>query len=201
MRLLIAALSALLGFAPFANGADMGRIVSGAYSSMLVGFDPATRTVTGYFSDSTGRGQFSCIFYMTGVLQGSEVPVSTYFPETPTEDLIKGRMVLTARGKFSVRLTSEHGGCWNVEHFADKDEPAEFSLDAAYPWTSVAVIKLHRSYFFDSPESLDHRKGYLVKGDGVGVRAAKPGWLEVDYVGAGKRISGWIKQADVYSAQ
>lgn len=178
--------------------ADDSDIVSGVYDEMLIGFDPTTRIVTGYFHSEAGQGQFSCIFYLTGELHGPSAQVSTYFPETPAADLINGELVLQTNQKFRVRLASEHGGCWNVEHFADDDLPAEFTLQARQPWTSVAVVKSDKAYFFDAPASATHRKAYLVKGDGVGVRISQPGWLEVDFVGGRKPTAGWIRQSDVY---
>jgi hypothetical protein len=199
MRLQIAALGVLLLLIPFAARAAGVGIVSGSYDGdMLIGFDAATRVVTGYFSEEAGEGQFSCIFYLTGKLRDSEATISTYLPEAPTEDLIKGQLVPGTRGQFDVRLPSEHGGCWNVQHFADEDQPAHFTLDAAYPWIAVAVVQRDRAYFFDTPASTTHRKGYVVRGDGVGVRAIQPGWLQVDFVGNGKPVSGWIRQSDVY---
>jgi hypothetical protein len=200
MRFQITALSAFLLLTPFAARAADVRIVSGSYDGdMLIGFDRTTGLVTGYFNEETGEGQFSCIFYLTGKLRGSVAPISTYFPDAPTEELIKGQLVvLGTPGQFLVRLPSEHGGCWNVEHFADDENPADFTLDAAYPWISVAVVKRDRAYFFDTPTSATHRKGYVVRGDGVGVRAIEPGWLQVDFVGSGKPVSGWIRQSDVY---
>jgi Transposase domain (DUF772) len=148
----------------------------------------------------TGRLAPDCIFYLTGELHGSSAHVSTYFPEGPATDLIKGELVLETHQKFRVRLPSEHGGCWNVEHFADEDQPAQFTLQASPPWTSIAVAKRDKTYFFDTPASAPHRKAYLVKGDGVGVRTTQPGWLEVDFVGGDKPVSGWIRQSDVYPA-
>lgn len=199
IRFRIAALGVLLLLTSYAARAGDVGIVSGSYNDgMLIGFDRAARVATGYFSEETGEGQFSCIFYLTGKLQGAEAPISTYFPETPTEDLIKGKLVLGTRGQFQVRLPSEHGGCWNVEHFADEEQLAQFTLDAAYPWIFVAVVKCDKAYFFDTPTSDTHRKGYVVKGDGVGVRIVQPGWLQVDFVGGDKPVSGWIRQSDVY---
>jgi hypothetical protein len=183
------------------GGSPAPTMVSGDYGDgMLIGVDPATQAVTGYFSAATGQGQFSCIFYLTGKLGTSRIPVSTYFPGTPAEK-IKGDLVLKAPDSFTVRLSSEHGGCWNVEHFADASDPAEFTLAAKHPWLSVAVVKSDRAYFFDTPTSATHRKAYIVQGDGVGVRASQPGWLQVDFVGGSKMISGWIRQTEVYPAQ
>jgi hypothetical protein len=176
-------------------------MVSGDYGDgMLIALNPATQAVTGYYSADNINGQFNCIFYLTGKLGKSPIPVSTWFPETPAEK-ITGKLFLEAPGRFKVRLSAEHGGCWNVMHFADDSFPAEFTLVARHPWLSIAVIKSDRAYFFDTPTSPQHRKAYLVRGDGVGVRAAQPGWLQVDFLGENKMTSGWIRKAEVYPGE
>ena len=196
-RLLLSML--LLAASPPAHAQDTS-IASGVYDELLMGFDPTTRIVSGYYYSETGGGQFSCIFYLSGKLSGASAPISTYFPEEPADEVIKGKLVVETHHKFQIRLAEEHGGCWNVMHFADAEQPAEFELQSAYPWTSIAVVKSKRAYFFPDPASATHRKAYVVKGNGVGVRAKKPGWLNVDYIDPdGKAISGWIRQADVYS--
>ena len=201
MRLLIAFLSLSLLVQPRPALTREVGVVSGLYDGgMMVGFDPATQMTTGYFSSETGQGQFTCIFYLEGKLQGSKVAVSTYFPGAAA-DLIPGQLTLDAPDRFRVRLKDEHGGCWNVMHFADNEQPANFTLDRAYPWISVAVIQKAKAYFYDAPGAATHRKGYIVKGDGVGVRATKPGWLQVDFVGGAKPVSGWIQQSDVFPAR
>jgi hypothetical protein len=180
-----------------------GDVVSGDYDGMLIGFNSATRIVTGYFDEYIGGKPgptFSCIFYLTGKFNGSSARISTYFPDAPAGDLIKGELVLETRLKFKVRLPEEHGGCEQVGHFADDDRPAEFTLRTRHPWNSIAVVKSAKAHFFDAPASGTHRKAYVVKGDGVGVRASQPGWLQVDYVDGQKVVSGWIRQSDVYPA-
>lgn len=173
-------------------------IVSGDYGGgMIIAVNPATLAITGYFSKDNIEGKFNCIFYLTAKLGRSPIPVSTYFPDTP-EDRIKGELFLEAPDKFKVRLSSEHGGCWNVMHFADDEFPAEFTLVTRHPWLSIAVVKSDRAYFFDTPTSPQHRKAYIVGGDGVGVRAVRPGWLQVDFLGENKMTSGWIRQDEVY---
>lgn len=178
-------------------GAPDARIVSGDYDTLLIAVDPATHIVTGYFQDSTGAGQFSCIFYLAGKLHGPDTPIRTWFPGTPAE-VIKGTLVREGRGKFKVELLHDHGGCWNVRHFADKDQPAEFDLETPHPWISIAVVKSNKAWFFDTPGSTTHRKAYIVQGDGVGVRATRGEWLQVDFVDGAKPVSGWIRASDVY---
>ncbi|WP_156967129.1 hypothetical protein [Paraburkholderia ferrariae] len=176
-------------------------MVSGDYGDgMLIGVNPATRAVTGYYSADNVNRQFNCIFYLTGKLGKSPISVSTYFPEAPA-DKIKGKLFLEAPDKFKVRLSAEHGGCWNVMHFADDSYPAEFTVVTKHPWLSIAVIQSDRAYFFGTPTSSQHRKAYLVRGDGVGVRAVQPGWLQVDFLGENKMTSGWIKKTEVYPVE
>lgn len=176
-------------------------MVSGDYGDgMLIGVNPATQAVTGYYSANNVNGQFNCIFYLRGKLGRASVPVSTYFPETPAKQ-IKGKLSLEAPDKFIVRLSAEHGGCWNVMHFADDSIPAEFTLVAKHPWLSIAVVKSDRAYFYDTPTSVQHRRAYIVRGDGVGVRAMRPGWLQVDFPGDKRMTSGWIRRSEVYPVE
>ena len=198
MRPLILALVVLL--APVAASAAGPPIASGAYEdSLLVGYDPASNVVTGYFSMEMGlQPKFSCIFYLEGKLKGSAAAIRTYYPDTPTEDEITGALTLDGPGRLQIALPSEHGGCWNVWHFADKGDPANFLLETAHPWTSVAVVKSAKAYFYDTPGGGAHRRAYVVNGDGVGVRTSQSGWLQVDYVGGAKPISGWLRRSDVY---
>lgn len=61
----------------------------GVYDELLIGYEPSTQTVTGYFHSETGAGQYSCIFYLNGKLSGRTARIESYFPETP-KDRIDG---------------------------------------------------------------------------------------------------------------
>lgn len=197
--MLTAAFAALLLAVPGAGRAEDAGLVSGTYDDgMMIAYDPATHIVSGYYASATGEGKFSCAFYLTGKLAGREADVSTYYPGESVSDLIKGRLVVEDDKSLRIVLPSEHGGCWNVQHFADERQPAEFSLATAHPWTSVIVVLSDRAYFFDAPRAAQHRKAYVVKGDALGVRAFQFGWYYVDFVSDGKTVSGWIRQMDVH---
>lgn len=177
----------------------------GQYDDGLVlAYDPSARLITGYYHGESGQradggSQFSCIFYFAGVLNGSTAAIRSYFPETPGE-VIEGVFSLDAPGELTVTLKDEHGGCWNVWRFADKDMPARFTLSAARPWKALRVIKSDRAHFYDSPDATYSRKGYVVKGDALGVKSSENGWLEVDYANGAKVISGWIKESEFFPA-
>lgn len=200
MRTLLLALT-LLAAVPGMAPAAAPAIASGAYdNTLLIGVDPASGAVSGYF-DMTQGGQpsFSCIFYLRGRLAGRAAAVDTFFPDDPKGDLIRGSLLAQGPGKLRLALPTEHGGCANVWQFADKSQPADFELQgAARPWIAVRVVKAAKAYFSPSPGA-PHGKAYLVKGDGVGVRAIKPGWVQAEFVGDTRTSSGWLPAADLYA--
>jgi hypothetical protein len=189
---------ALLALVTAMGVADASAAVRpGVYDALILGYTPATQTLTGYFSSSTGAGQFNCIFYLKGHGGGATTRIETWFPVTPSER-IGGTLRGEAGGRVSILLDEEPGGCAMVNPFADKSRPAEFDLASAHDWIEVRVVHAKKSYFYDAPGAATHRRGYLVQGDGVGVKAAVKGWLQVDYPGPDKTVSGWVKDADLY---
>jgi hypothetical protein len=180
----------------FAARAGEASPQAGAYDELIVGYDSDTRTVSGYFRSETGAGQFQCIFYFKGKQDSSTAKIETHFPKGHN-DKILGELIFDQPAKLSISLRSEHGGCWNVRHFADK-EPAQFELLHGYPWKSIRVVKSPRAYFFSGPDAPMRQKSYLVTGDGVGIRSQQNGWFEVDYTDGKKPISAWMKESDLY---
>jgi hypothetical protein len=175
-------------------------IASGAYeNTLLLGVDPATGAVSGYF-DMTQGGQpsFSCIFYLKGRVSTGSASVDTYFPDDPKSDRIRGTLSAQGAGKVRLVLPNDHGGCGNVWQFADPGEPADFAMQTPRPWTSVRVVKAAKAYFYPSPSGA-HGKAYMVKGDGVGVLAAQSGWVQAEFVGEKRTSAGWLREADLYA--
>src|SRR3974390_551574 len=166
---LIAALPAAAIAAP--------ALQSGVYDNTLILAVEPGGAVSGYF-DMTQGPQFSCIFYLRGRLAGNAASLDSYFPGEPKDDPIAGRLTASAGGKVRLTLKSEHGGCGNVWHFADADNPADFTLQSAQPWTAVRVVKAAKAYFSPAPGA-PHGRAYVVKGDGVGVRSVQNGWAQV----------------------
>jgi hypothetical protein len=57
-------------------------------------------------------------------------------------------------------------------------------------------VKAGKAYFSTAPGA--HGRVYVVKGDGVGVRAAQGGWVQADFVGEAHTSSGWVRETDLY---
>jgi hypothetical protein len=62
----------------------------------------------------------------------------------------------------------------------------------------VRVVKADKAYFSPTPGAA-HGKAYIVKDDGVGVRATQNGWVQADFVGDTHTASGWLREADLYA--
>lgn len=117
-------------------------IVSGDYDGMLIGVDNEG-ALTGYFESSTGNGQFSCIFFVNGKSGSSPIThVDSWFPtDLSPRDVIPGTIESLAekgQGAIRVKLKEEHGGCWNVQHFAS--EPVVFGLTEKGSWQAIRVV-------------------------------------------------------------
>lgn len=171
-------------------------ILSGDYDFELkLAFNSNTKKVTGYYENSTGEdNQFSCIFYIEGIVSGNQFKIQTYFPNDKSEDLIEGTMEIVNSKFVKIKLPEEHGGCWNVEHFADK--PVDFELNKKANWIQISYIIKEKSYFFKEKNEGTKMKSYLVKNDFVCVEKIEKEWAYCSYLG--KRITkGWIKVKDL----
>jgi hypothetical protein len=185
---------------PYTVSASEPAFRSGVYDDdeLMVARDSATQQITGYYRSYTGAGQFSCIFYFKGKLEGSRAAITSYFSED-SRGRIEGTLTITGSGELKIVLKQEHGGCWNVRHFADTQDPATFSLSQAHDdWQSVKVVKAVKAHFYQSPDETTLRKSYIVKGDAVGVKRSKDAWVDVDSSHPDGTTSGWMRSADFF---
>ncbi len=182
--------------------AGAAPVRSGDYDGLLVGVSPGGQ-VTAYFESSTGKGQFSCVFFGSGPVTGNKHILDTWYPadRSPAE-VIRGVLEDVAVGaQPGVRLTleEEHGGCANVQRFAS--DPASFALTEPGGWIAVGVVAAARAYFHDEPSGQHPRKAFVVTGNPLRIYAARAGWVRAEYVSAtGKRTQGWLKASELFSA-
>lgn len=182
---------------------------SGVYAELLVGVDPQTQTVTGYYQNGTGSNadhsgpQFSCVFYLVGKKTGESYAVQTWFPGDPKlKKLIGGELRWTAgEGKnpaLLLKLKELPGGCGMVDPDLASPQGEQMLLDTPGQWREVRVVAAKRAHFFENPEAIAPRKSYVVQGDGLRVWEQRPGWVQADFEGKNK---GWVKEEDLYPNQ
>ncbi len=177
------------------------NILAGEYDPGLkLAYDTVTNKLTGYFEnytgmdEETGNPKFSCIFYIEGAITGNRFTIDTYYPNEKSGDLIKGDIQIINNKTVSIKLPEDHGGCWNVQHFADK--PVKFTLEKQNAWIQIRFVTTDKTYFY-SGKSIDKKqKSYLVKNDFVCINKVEGEWAYCIYYG--KTITkGWIRTADL----
>ncbi|GAB2825010.1 hypothetical protein [Ferruginibacter profundus] len=176
-------------------------IKSGEYEfGLKLAFDSKTQSLTGYFENYTGwdeetkNPKFSCIFYIEGVVTDNKFQVLTYHPGYKSDDTISGLIEIVNDSTLKINLPSEHGGCWNVQHFAD--QPVEFDLEKKKEWTAIKYVAVGKAYFYSEKSGDKKQKAYIVKNDFVCIDRTEGDWAYCTYFGK-RKTKGWIKIADL----
>ena len=176
-------------------------IQSGEYEyGLKLAYDSKTKKLTGYFENYTGwdeeanNPKFSCIFYIEGLVTKNKFGVLTYYPEDKSEDSISGQIEIINDTTIKIGLPNEHGGCWNVQHFAD--EPVSFAIEKKVEWKHIKYVVKDKTYFYSEKSEGKKQKAYLVKNDFVCIDKTEGDWTYCTFYG--KRITkGWIKTVDL----
>ncbi len=177
------------------------KIAPGEYDSGLkLAYDNRTNKLTGYFENYTGWDEvtkaprFSCIFYIEGIIEGNTVKIKSYYPGDKSGGTISGTLEVLDSKTVEIKLTEEHGGCWNVQHFAG--EPARFGLEKGMAWVQIRFATADKAYFHAEKSVGKKQKSYLVKNDFVCIEKIQDGWAFCTYHGK-KTTKGWIRTADL----
>lgn len=186
------------------------KVVSGKYDELLIGVSE-NGELTGYYSTSTGGGQFTCIFYIRGRLRNDAADITTWFPES--KEQIRGKLEFAEEdGKpgVNIKLESEHGGCWNASPLKFAEETGgTIALEQAGDWQMVRVVSAPKAYFCASPNRAAKQKTFVVKGDGVRIFKTRNGWVEAEFENycidarclKSKTTRGWLKESDLFSSE
>ena len=171
------------------------RIESGEYENGLkLQYNAQSNEITGYFESYTGAGQFSCIFYIEWKVTGSKFKIKTYYPDDKKDDFIEGAIEIVNSKTVKIKLPEEHGGCWNVQHFAD--EAVTFELVQPKNWMQIRYVDTKKAYFYKAKFIAKKLQSYLVKADFVCIEKMENEWVYCTYYGE-KKTSGWILEKDL----
>ncbi len=176
-------------------------VISGEYNYGLnIAYDSKTNLINGYYEnytgwdDGTNNPRFSCIFYIEGKVESGKIVIKTYSPTYENENIIEGTLEIVNNKTVKIKLSEEHGGCWNVEHYVD--EPVKFELGVQKNWFQIRFVKVEKTYFYKNHNTDKKLKKYLIKGDFVCIEKIENEWAYCSYFG--KKISkGWIMLKDL----
>jgi hypothetical protein len=174
---------------------------SGDYGQLKLAFSDGR--VTGEFYDyRPGNGtdqapQFSCGFALVGTWKPgtTEAAVQTWWPNEDTPDTrVRGRLTMDGAAA-TLSLDENPGGC---EMTGDdvKGQPFSDDLSASRDWIEVREVRSPRARFSDVPGG-PPRRGYVIRGDIVGVIGRKGAFVHVEYVGGNRPVTGWFRAADL----
>ena len=88
----------------------------------------------------------------------------------------------------------DHGGCWNVQHFAD--EHVKFDLEKQNAWCQIRYVTTNKTYFYSNNSFEKKKKYYLIKNDIVFIEKILNDWAYCSFNGK-TIIKGWIRIADL----
>lgn len=184
--LLIMAALAACGASP----ADAAPITSGRYEQLNLAVAP-NGDFTGVYTDEQGQGVVKkCTFAVAGrIAANGQGNVTAWSAGDPAK---RGR--IAARGEtvtLSIPGAQDFPGCGMVIP-PQIEDGLSYSKTASTRWTSMRAIVAPRAPLHVAAAGAATR-GYVVRGDVVGVRAQQGSRLGVDYVTTtGRVVSGWV---------
>lgn len=178
-------------------------VSSGIYSSGLnLAFDDLTGSVTGFYDnesgydEKTGTAQFSCTFYFSGKAELNQSNIISFYPGDSVPDSIPGILELGTNDQLTIRLNSEHGGCWNVQSFTA--DPVSFSLYKAVSWSQIRYVTGSNVDLFIDERGTSAFNIKLPFGSVLGISEIKGGFAQCTLLNSADAvISGWIKLNDL----
>lgn len=189
-------LSLLLPFTGYSQ-----RPASGEYDyGINIAYDSSSKQLSGYFEGYLGWHEelkipmFSCLFYFTGTYEADTFSITSFEPDTAAGEIIPGIMHFPGDDSFVIRLEKEHGGCWNVQHFAD--ETLRFTLQKRADWIQIKYITTEKAYFYKEPSVKSKTSSYLIQNNMFCIEKISGEWAYGTYFGE-KETSGWIRLSDL----
>lgn len=177
------------------------KVISGVYSNGLtLSYDSAANRLSGYYENYTGwdeetkSSKFSCVFYIEGIAVGQKFNVKTYYPTDKKDDNIDGTIEIMDSNTIAIQLREEHGGCWNVQHFAEKSEM--FQLEKREKWLQIKYVDIDKAYFYKDKSVDAKMKAYLVRGDIIYIEKIENNWAFCIYAGD-QTTKGWLRIAEL----
>lgn len=193
----------ILVFCLAIGGVFAQNISSGIYGNGLhLAYNNKTNKVTGYFEEYSGwnknytSAQFSCVFYLEGILVNNKAIIKTYYPND-TNQVIEGFIEVVDNKSIKVKLNADHGGCWNVQNFAN--DTLYLNLEGKQLCKEIKYVTASKTNIYNNNGANKKSKNYLVKNNFVSIERVEGNWAYCQYVG-NKTIKGWIKLSDLNEA-
>lgn len=175
------------------------RFISGTYDNGFHVVQVDKTHIKGYFEsytgmdETTGKPYFSCIFMLEGISKDNDhYMLKTYYPFDT--DTIRGELLVADTNMIHFLLDTDHGGCYNVQSFSGGWQT--FMLNKKTPVINYGYVRSDKTYFHQSPDPKTKRKGYILKGEFVGIEKVQGSFAYCVYEGE-KVTKGWVLRKDL----
>ncbi|RYY74134.1 MAG: hypothetical protein EOO52_14815 [Gammaproteobacteria bacterium] len=170
---------------------------SGVYENLFLAVSK-DENILGYYRERQGEDIVkSCTFSFKGEAKHSTAKIIVSGEKSFPGKIIAG----TDEVNLQIEKGRELPGCGAVL-IPEIANGINFDLITKAPWSDLKIITSEKSYFHSEPKTDKQMKGYLVKGDVVGVVAIQNDWMQVDYYSNnGKMTRGWINSHETASLQ
>lgn len=187
MKLFITAILALLTSTTFSQA------TSGNYGSLKLAYNPQTRMITGFFSESgSKKASISCEFYIKGVLKDTVALIETYSPVDKYADYVIGTMTVKGN-EVAIQLSSEHFGCSNSSAFSKNW--VTFTLQEKNEVIEIRYINADKTALYAEAAEGKSVKAFK-KGAVVFVDKIEGEWAHITVPGK-TVLEGWVKVASL----
>ena len=195
----LAGLLALLATGTGAQAAE--KPVSGEFRYVLIGVDPQTQMITGWFESPTEDAtQHVCAFLIVGKLGKEESEVLLFHPSTP-QNTVKGKIGFESQdGKLALALTldSPPTGCALAPALTSHGTSL-FALIRKGDFKQVRVVSAKKAFFHKKPQAGSKGKASVVQFSRLRVFEEKEHFVRASFTPAkGKALQGWIPMGDLF---
>ncbi|WP_133158599.1 hypothetical protein [Mixta theicola] len=169
---------------------------SGIYEALMIAVTPQHEVKGFYHQPPEDNANQRCAFWFYGRLDTKNAaPITSWSMQTLTGDF-----------RFQhkqIELTLPHGqqhtGCMN--HLRPEIETGEsWSLTRQTNWIDLVTIRTDKAHLYRKSNSQAQHRGYVIKGDTLGLIQRGAEWSQVEYVSdAGNTLLAWIKNSDYVS--
>ena len=175
--------------------------VSGEYADgLMLAYDKQHKRLTAYYESYSGWDErfkwprFSCVFYIEARdISTSPVKIKTWYPQDKA--VIEGELTWSDDpSSIFIKLSSEHGGCFNVQPFTR--EKVLFELMEPTDWLTIEIVKVKKAYFHQQPTAKSKTRAYVIARDVVKVLKRQPDWVYAEYRHSetARITRGWLKK-------
>lgn len=175
---------------------------SGIYEQLKIAIDNDSHTLTGVFKlhEIMPNGKVEkCEFFIVATPDENVNSFSMNLYSFDYQLIGYGQMAYrVASESYWLKLDKNIGFCSSIfPEFVKKG--IDFYKKYSTNWQFIRLVKAPKAYFYTQPNEASKGKGYIIKGDWVGVTQQKYGWVAIEYIHpkTQKVTSAWVKKSDL----